>query len=469
MSNRRILIRGGHLLTMDPELGDLPAGDILVEDDRIAAVAREIPAAGTELIDARGCVVMPGLIDTHRHTWQTQMRAICADWTLNDYFAGIRLALCRAYTAEDVYVGNYVGALEAINAGVTTILDFSHCNNTPAHADAALDGLHHAGIRALFCYGFFASSDDTAAFATHDRRIADLERLSATLTRDGLVTIGVALNETGIIPWPDTVAEIEAARRVGGRIAAHTGCVWGSQITMGVRELDAAHLLGPDQVHIHCNTLGDEEWEMLARANAKVSISPETELNMGMGAPVFAQCRKFGIRPTLSCDIVSLNSGDLFTQMRLGLAYARFADNDAINRSGAMPEKLGYTARDALRWVTINGAYACGLEARIGSLTPGKQADLIVVGGDSFTMRPRVEPAASIVFQATAHDVRDVLIAGKLVKRAGALVNVDAPRVLDRAEKSAEGILSRMPATAPASLPPTVAAQFAALARRDRG
>jgi 5-methylthioadenosine/S-adenosylhomocysteine deaminase len=133
-----------------------------------------------------------------------------------------------------------------------------------------------------------------------------------------------------------------------------------------------------------------------------------------------------------------------------------------------MPEKLGYTARDALRWVTINGAYACGLESRIGSLTPGKQADLIVIGGDSFTMRPRLEPAGSIVFQATAHDVRDVLIAGKPVKRDGALVNVDRPRVLDRAGKSAEGILSRMPATAPVSLPPTVASQFAALARRDR-
>ena len=466
MTAHRILIRGGYVLTMDPRLGDLPAGDVLVEDDRIAAIARDLPPGDAEVIDAHGYIVMPGMVDTHRHTWQTQMRALCANWTLNDYFNGIRLALCRAYTAEDVYIGNYLGALEAVNAGVTTILDFSHCNNTPMHADAALDGLAHAGIRAVFCYGFFDSGAGNSSFVTHDRRVADLERISATLAPGGLLTIGVALTEVGLVPWADTVAEIEAARRVGGRIAAHTGCVWGSTICMGIREMDAQGLLGPDQVHIHCNTLGDDEWAMLARANAKVSISPETELNMGMGTPVFGKCRQFGIRPTLSCDIVSLNSGDLFTQMRLGLAYARFLDNDVINRAGAMPDQLSYSVRDALEWVTVNGAQACGLESKAGSLTIGKQADIVVLGGDSFTMRPRPETAGSIVFQANSHDVRDVMIAGKLVKRGGALVNVDLPRVLDRAEKSASAILSRVHASAPSSLPATVANQFAALARR---
>jgi len=449
----RILIQGGHILTMDSQLGDLAAGDLLVEDDRITAIAPRIPALDAELIDARGHIVMPGMVDTHRHTWQTQMRALCADWTLNDYFNGIRLALCQAYSPEDVYIANYLGALEAINAGVTTILDFSHCNNTPMHADAALDGLSHAGIRALFCYGFFASSTESRAFATHGARVADLERISAALQPGGLLTIGVALTEVGLVPWADTVAEIEAARRVGGRIAAHTGCVWGSPICMGVREMDAASLLGADQVHIHCNTLGDEEWAMLARANAKVSISPETELNMGMGAPVFGKCRRFGIKPTLSCDIISLNSGDLFTQMRLGLAYQRFADNDLINRAAAMPNKLSYSARDALQWVTVNGAQACGLESKVGSLAPGRQADLMVLGGDSFTMRPRHDVAGSVVFQATSHDVRDVMIAGKLVKRAGALIGVDLPRVLDRADKSASEVLARVSAAAPPSWP----------------
>ena len=163
MTTHRILIRGGYVLTMDPQLGDLPAGDVLVEDDCIVAIARDLAPGDAEIIDARGHIVMPGMVDTHRHTWQTQMRALCANWTLNDYFNGIRLALCRAYNPEDVYVGNYLGALEAVNAGVTTILDFSHCNNTPMHADAALDGLAHAGIRAVFCYGFFDSGEPPAS------------------------------------------------------------------------------------------------------------------------------------------------------------------------------------------------------------------------------------------------------------------------------------------------------------------
>src|SRR6185295_9724642 len=182
-------------------------------------------------------------------------------------------------------------------------------------------------------------------------------------------------------------------------------------------------------------------------------ISPETELNMGMGQPVFGKCREFGIAPTLSCDIISLNSGDLFTQMRLGLASQRFADNDVVNRDGAMPTSLTYTARDALRWATINGADACGLASSIGSPRPGKQADVILVGGDSFALRPRHAAAGSIVFQATPRDVRTVLVAGRIVKRDGSLVDVDVRAALDRAERSAEQVLARVRAVTP-SLPP---------------
>src|SRR5438094_554038 len=288
MNTERTWIRGGYVLSMDEELGDLPIGDVLVEGDRIAAVSHHLEVDDARVIDAQGHIVMPGFADTHRHTWQTQMRGICADWTLNDYFLGIRLAISPAYSPEDVYVGNYVGALEALNAGVTTIVDFSHCNN---------------------------SSDD--------------------------------------------------------------------------------------------------DWHLLARAGAKVSISPETELNMGMGRLALGKCRAFGIRPTLSCDIVSLNSGDLFSQMRLALAYQRFADNDPINQRGAMPQTLTCSARDALRWATCNGADACGLELQIGSLRPGKSADIIVVGGDSFAGHPRHDAAGSVVFQATSQDARYVLLAGR--------------------------------------------------------
>ncbi len=276
----------------------------------------------------------------------------------------------------------------------------------------------------------------------------------------------MALTEVGSIPWSETVAEIQAARRVGARMVAHTGCVWGSLVTGGIKEMHADGLLGSDQVHVHCNTLDDDDWRSLARAGAKVSISPETELNMGMGRLAIGKCREFGIAPTLSCDIISLNSGDLFTQMRLALAYQRFVDNDLINQSGRMPESLTFGARDALVWATINGAAACGLESKIGSLAPAKQADIILVGGDSFALHPRPDTAGSLVFQASSHDVRTVLVAGRIVKRDGALVGIDLPRILARAERSAEDVLARVRAVTP-ELPPRPAGgvDFEAMAR----
>jgi cytosine/adenosine deaminase-related metal-dependent hydrolase len=427
---------------MDPEVGDLPNGDVLVEGERIAAIGARLAVDDAEVLDARGCLVLPGLIDTHRHTWQTQLRGLCADWTLDDYFLGIRLTMSPAYSAEDVWIGNYLGALEALDTGVTTILDFSHCNNSPDHADAAVRGLQEAGIRALFAYGFFASSPDHPAFPTHDARLADFERV-ARMHAGGLVTVGAALTEVGLVPWSDTVAEIQAARAASARMIAHTGCVWGSSVTRGIREMAGAGLLGSDQVHVHCNALDDDEWSMLARAGAHVSISPETELNMGMGGLVFGKCRALGIRPTVSCDIISLNSGDLFTQLRMGIAHQRFADNDPINQSGAMPRELTWTAREALGWATMNGAVACGLDGVIGSLRRGKQADLVVVGGDSFTQWPGLDAAGSLVFQTSARDVRTVLVAGRIVKRDGALVGIDRSKLGARAEQSARDLIRR--------------------------
>jgi cytosine/adenosine deaminase-related metal-dependent hydrolase len=452
MAANRRLIRGGYVATMDRAIGDLADTDVLVEGDRIAAVARGLDAADAEVIDARGSIVLPGMVDTHRHTWQTLMRGICANWTLDDYFNGMRLTISPAYSAPDVYLGNYLGALDAINSGVTTILDFSHCVNSPEHGDAAIAGLRHAGIRALFGYGFFDSRPVNRAFPDHASRLADFERIATGFPRGGLLTLGAALTEVGVIQWVDTVAEIRKTRDLGGRMVMHTGCVWGSELTNGIKTMHAQDFLRGDQVHVHCNALDDTEWRMLASAGCKVSISPETELNMGMGAPVFGKCAQYGIKPTLSCDIISLNSSDLLTQMRVGLGYARFASNLPINESGAMPKALTYTVRDALEWATINGAEACGLDSEIGSITPGKQADIIIVGNSSFAMRPVHEPLGSVVFQATTRDISTVLIAGKIMKQASKLVGVDLDQLAAEAESAAGEILERV-RTSGATLP----------------
>jgi len=446
----RLLIRGGFVLSMDADVGEREATDVLVEDGRIVQIAAGIEA-DAEVIDAHGAVVMPGFVDTHRHTWQTTLRAICADWTLMDYFRGIRQTISPRYTAEDVYAGNYVGALEALDAGVTTILDFSHCNNTPDHSDGAVRGLLDAGIRAVFGYGYFPAPSEEPGFADHLDRIADARRIRSEhlSADDALVTMGIALTEVGLLPFELTKAEVDSARELDALMVAHTGCTWGSSITGGLRELHLHGLLGEAQVHVHCNCLDDHEFDLLAASGAQVSCSPETEINMGMGHPVFRQLLARGMKPTLSCDVISLNSGDMFSQMRIGLGFQRCIDNDPVNQAGAMPEKLDLSVRDMIAFGTINGAEAMGLGARTGSLAVGKQADVIVVGGGGMNMIPRPEMVGSVVFQANASNVTDVVVAGKVVKRDGALVGVDMADVRRIAETSRERIFTRVLADGP--------------------
>jgi cytosine/adenosine deaminase-related metal-dependent hydrolase len=455
MSNDRLTITNGYVLSMDSGLGELSPGDVLVEGGGIAAVGVRLEAGDAEVIDASGCVVMPGFVDTHRHTWQTALRAICADWTLSEYFRGIRQTFSPRYTAQDVYAGNYVGALEALDAGVTTILDFSHCNNSPAHADAALQGLRDAHIRAVFGYGYFPSPVEQPVFADQMERIADARRVKSEhlSSDDGLVTMGIALTEVGLLPFDLTRAEVESGRELDALVVTHTGCVWGSALTHGIKELDAHGLLGADQIHVHCNALTDRDFDRLARSGAKVSSSPETEIQMGMGHPVIGRALEHGMHPSLSCDVVSLNSGDMFTQMRLGLQFERCMRNDAINARGEDPATLDLTVRDALRWATLYGAEAMGLDQKIGSLTPGKQADLIVVGGDRLNLTPMAEPVGAMVVQANSANVRDVLVAGRVVKRDGRLVGVDPARVRRLAYESRERVFERVLADGPV-LPP---------------
>ena len=464
MAAQRTLVRGGHVLSMDPVIGELPAGDVLIEDGVITAVEHSVGEVDADVIDATGHIVAPGLIDTHRHTWQTQMRALCADWTLTDYLFGIRFSVSPAYAAEDVHLGNLLGAVDALESGVTTILDFSHCNNTPDHADAAVTGLRDAGVRAVFGYGFFESSPMAPThFVDHEARLTDFARVADTyFTSDSsLLTLGVALTEVGVIPLSATAAEVAAARERSALMVTHTGCVWG--LPNGIRELDAAGLLGPDQVHVHCNTLADDEWEALARAGAKISISVETELNMGMGRPAFAACERHGLAPTLSCDIISLNSGDLFSQLRQGLGFKRWADAEELNLSGRDPDRVSTTALEALRWSTVNAAEAVGLGDRIGSLTPGKRGDLIVVGGPGTAQHPHIEAAGTLVFQTSTSDVRTVLVGGQTVKRDGVMCGVDLPRLLGQAAASAESILGRVRSAVPV-LPPTPPGGFGVIA-----
>lgn len=451
MPAHRILITNGHVLSMDAAIGELDVGSVLVEDDRILAVGPGLDGADAEVIDADGGVIMPGFVDTHRHTWQTALRGVCADWTLFDYTIGMRMTLSPRCTAEDVYVGNHAGALEALDAGVTTILDFSHCNVTPDHADRALQGLLDAGIRAVFAYGYFAPPVAEPHFTSHAMRLEDSRRVARDLAAlpGDLVTMGISLTEPGLVPFADTRREVETARDLGVRMATHTGCVW--SLPTGLDQFAAHGLLGPDIVHVHCNTCSAREWELLRASDAKISTSPETEIQMGMGHPPIARALDLGLTLSLSCDVMSGNSGDMFSQMRMGLQFARCMANDEHNAQRDDPRALAYSARDALGWATMGGATALGMEDRIGSLTPGKQADVIVVGpgGDRLNMIAPANPVGALVSQANPSNVRAVLVAGTVVKRDGRLVGVDVPRVRSMIESSCSGILERTLAAGP--------------------
>ena len=446
MSKNRTLIRNGHILTMDRQLGDFPAGDILVEDGEIVAVGPGLGEIDAEIVDATGHLVMPGLIDTHRHTWQSLVRGICGDWTLADYYFGVRLGISPQYTADDVRLGNYYGAVDALNAGVTTLLDFSHCNNTPDHSDAAVNGLQDAAIRAAFCYGFFESSPEAPRFGgDHSARVRDYHRIADTyFGSDGLLTLGVALSEMFGQPWEETVAELSAARERNALLVNHAGTVFGSVLTTGIKEMDALGLLGPDMVHVHCTVFDEQEWEILARSGGKVSISVETEMNMGFGRPVFEQCRKHGLAPTMSADVITLVSGDLWHEMRFGLTCARADLADIDNAKGIMPTTIGYTARDAVQWSTVNAAEAMGLGDRVGSLTPGKRADLMLVGGPNIEQHPRIDPYGTLVFQTTVADVRTVMVDGNIVKRDGVLTVADLTSVTNDVDAASDRILGRI-------------------------
>jgi cytosine/adenosine deaminase-related metal-dependent hydrolase len=439
----RVLLRGGYVLSMDPVLGELERGDVLIEGDSIAAVGARLEAEDAELLDVSGHVVMPGFIDTHRHTWQTPFRGICADWTLEDYFRGMRMSISPNCSAQDVYAGNYVGALEALDAGVTTILDFSHCNNTPEHADAALKGLRDAGIRAIFAYGYYPAPTATPAFTEHSQRLADARRLRSQelSSDDALVTMGVALTEVGLLPFEQTIAEAHSARELEVPSVLHTGCSWGTVVTEGIPELDHHGLLCAQQVHVHCNTLDERDFRRLAENACKISSSPETEIQMGMGHPVIRRALELGMRPSLSCDIASSNSGDMFSQMRIGLQFERCMRNDTFNARNRMPDRLDLTVRDAVGWGTANGAHALGLEGRIGSLSPGKQADVIVIGGRRLNLVPMADPVGCLVAQANAANVQHVLVAGRFLKRDGALVGADLDRAIALAESACERVL----------------------------
>ncbi len=442
--SERLLLRGGHVLSMDPRIGDIYGGDVLIEDDRIAEVAPSIEAGDAQVVDAAGCMVIPGFIDSHRHTWETVIRGIAPDVSLGGYFDIVLDQLAPAYRPEDVYAGNYLGSLEAIDAGVTTLLDWSHISNTPEHADEAIRGLADAKLRAVYCYGNPNTSLADWWYTSTLEAPEDIRRVRDRYfsSDEGLMTLAMGTRGPGFCTPEVVKHDWELARDVGAPISVHVGMgPYAGRFSM-VKQLDELGLLGPDTTYIHCNYLSDEEFQLIADTGGKVSIAPTVEMIMGHGTPPTAKALAHGLRPSLSIDVVTTVPGDMFTQMRFLFAQDRLLAHEAAFAAGSEEEPKLLTSREVLEFATIEGARVCGIEERTGSLTPGKQADVVLVRGDDTNTYPVIDPVSTLVLQADTRNVDTVVVAGKVLKRGGKLVDADLRGARDRAASSLDHLLA---------------------------
>jgi 5-methylthioadenosine/S-adenosylhomocysteine deaminase len=399
----RTLLRGGMVVSMDPAVGDLPRGDVLIEGGRIAAVAAVIDTTDAEVVDAAGKIVLPGFVDTHRHTWQTAFRGIGADWTFAQYHVAMHGTLKAHYLPEDVYLGNLLGRVEALSSGVTTMLDWFHCADRPENADVAIDALREAPGHSIFCYG--AGSQD------------EITRVRAELPGDTMM-FGLTGPQRATM---DTVAaDVALARELGLRVSvhAHTAADGG----LDRRPIAAMYdrgLLDDRTTVVHANGFSDDQVAMMADAGCSVSISPDVELKMGFGWPETGRMLAAGIRPSLSIDDCPSAGGDMFATMRTALAVQRGLDG-------------GLTARDLLEFATLDGARACGRDARTGSITVGKDADLVLLDAEDPSVFPVGNPVGTIVAAGHPGLVDSVYVAGKAVKRDGRLLGLDLPKLRAR-------------------------------------
>ncbi|WP_030457160.1 amidohydrolase family protein [Herbidospora cretacea] len=423
MSQHDLIITGGHLITMEPAVPDGP-GTVVVRNGRIAEVRAtdaETPP-GAQVIDARGGIVLPGLVDTHRHTWQSATRHFGLDWSLMDYLGAAFMRLAPALRPADVHAATLLGALNALDAGITTLVDWSHIQNTPEHSDAAVAALRESGIRGVFAYGW-PQLEPLRWVGDSDAELpADVRRVRAELSDDqARVTMALAVRGPEMSRMSAVRRDLELAASLGLRATMHLSNA-GS-----IAQLDADGLLDDTITLVHACGCGDDELKLAADLGVTASVSPLIEQTMpGLGTPATARLAAAGVVTGLSVDTEIATSGDLFSQLRAALAQHRGTGNPA-----------SLSARDLLAMATIGGATAAGLHDRTGSITPGKSADLIVVAADTVGLAPVLDPVASVLLGAHPGLVRTVLVAGTPVKRDGVMTG-PVRQALDAARETVE-------------------------------
>jgi cytosine/adenosine deaminase-related metal-dependent hydrolase len=437
-----MILRGGHVLTMDSELGDFPSADVLIEDDKIAAVRPRIEA-DAEVVDCGGRIVIPGFVDTHRHTWEAAIRGCAPNSTLDDYFVEVLDTFAPLYRPDDVYASNLAGALECLNAGITTLVDWSHINNTPDHPDAGIRGLQEAGIRAQYAYG---AANLSLADYWFESKIAmpreDVQRVRETyFSADrGLLTMALATRGTGFCVDDVVQAEWAVARDLDLPITVHVAMGRMAGRFGMVKALSNLGLLNHPTTFVHCCYCSEEEWRLIADSGSTISIAPQIEVQMGHGWPPVLKALEYGLRPSLSIDVVTTAPGDMFTQMRAAFGAERARVNAVYWEKNEPAPKTMLTAAQMLEMATVNGAHVAGVEDRTGSLTPGKQADVVVIDATALNVAPVIDPVAAVTLCADVSNVETVIVDGVVRKRDGKLL-ADETRARSLVEASRDYLI----------------------------
>src|SRR5215472_4769623 len=412
-----VVIRNTYVMTMEPGQPDLPNGDVHVDNGLIVDLGTGLVAPGAQIIDGRGFIVMPGLIDTHWHMWTTLLRNMSGDDRAHGYFP-MTTALGKVYTPRDMYYGTLLSSAEALHSGITTVHNWCHNIMSYEHALEDLRAMQETGLRGRFSYGPARSTPLAQPFS-----VADLERMHgdwASLSNEGLLTLGIA--------WRG----VQAARRLGLPVSVHL-----NSTKFDKDHIIALHKLGYVfnglQV-IHAINTSPEEMDILAAAGASVSISPASEMRIGFGLPKVAEYLDHKVNLALSVDTTPLTgNADMFGIMKL----AQNLENGRSESEFKLP------ARKVVELATIEGAKALGLADRTGSLKKGKRADVIMVGTREVNIGPFTEPAYMLVDSAQASNVDTVLIDGRILKRNGKLTAIDAGKLMDEASAATQAIKQR--------------------------
>ncbi|MFN7010243.1 MAG: amidohydrolase family protein [Allorhizobium sp.] len=437
-AGRRTLIKGGAVLSMDAAVGNFPVGDVLFEGSKILEIGPSITAGDAAVINAHGMIVMPGFIDTHHHQFETALRSLLPDAILiNDgrpesaanYYEWMLQKFSVLYRPEDVYISELFGGIAQIDAGVTTVMDVSQIHHSPEHSDAAIAALRAGGRRAVF--GYFEGWGDASKYPGDARRI----KTEHFASDDQLLTMVMG----GEIYLPFHEEAWAIGRELNIPIALHVVGTFGMQPTFD--GLAMAGKFGPDNIFIHMTGMSDMAWKAAADAGSHVSLSVPIEMQMRHGEPPLQKALDLGIQPSLSTDVECTMTADMFTQMRSAITLQRMIANERALRGEDYPRLL--SAMDVLRFATVEGARGLKLEHKTGSLTPGKEADIILLDATAINVAPLNHVPGAVVTLMERSNVSTVICAGQLRKWQGSLLGHDVEKLRRELEQSRDYLFEK--------------------------